>query len=135
MTDTKMKTKNINAMKTLIITIALVSFWGMSFATGENTFNPESINSTDQNIKIENWMLQSNYFMNEDDTMDFNDVSMINLEETKEEAMQIESWMLVDLSKELTLSNNEKSLKIENWMMNSFENESESPIKLENWMF
>jgi hypothetical protein len=129
-----MKTKNINTMKTLLLTIAMLGFNAISFATNDKSFNPENIEAKDQSLKIEAWMMQTDYFSTED-TLDMEDVANINLEEETENKLEIEDWMMKDFSESSNIHSNEKALKIEDWMLKPINEVKKQKLKLESWMF
>ena len=122
-------------MKNLIITIALVSIWGMSFAKGGDSTETKNNSSNDQTIIIENWMLQPNWFSTDEQTISIEDVQTINLNIATEEELEIESWMFDTTFSSICIESQENNLEIENWMFSTKMDEQENELQLEKWMF
>ncbi|MDP3915845.1 MAG: hypothetical protein Q8R96_19125 [Bacteroidota bacterium] len=82
---------------------------------------------TEEELTIENWMTDAKNFM----------ITMISESVELEKPLEIEPWMAVEeyFNSVETLTNTESALKIENWMLNSHNfNTQNEPMQLEAWM-
>jgi len=115
-------------MKNLILTIAMVSIFSISNAEGIKTYEPEKISTTENNILIESWMLNTNYFEEAEAEISMEMVKSINLSIDAEKEIGLESWMF---------ENNEyveNKMELEGWMFETY-NVEEKALELEEWMF
>lgn len=82
---------------------------------------------TEEELTIENWMTDAKNFSN----------AMISESVELEKPLEIEPWMAVEeyFNSVETLINTESALKVENWMLDSHNfNTQNEPMQLEAWM-